>query len=176
MLACLHLLWCAAAAATAGANEAHEAPVVLSIAESHSSGGSGLQADIKTFEAQGVFGATAIVSLKAQNTKGVQAEEQVGSSIVHGQVESVLSDMGAHAVKIGMLSTVELIHAVNATLAAHATSVHVIDPVGMVGGGGLAEGTEEMVEAVRAVLIPMATVLTPNVHAAGRLLGRAAPS
>jgi hydroxymethylpyrimidine/phosphomethylpyrimidine kinase len=100
----------------------------------------------------------------------------VESSIVRGQIESVLSDMGAHALKIGMISTVELIHAVNATLTAHATSVHVIDPIGMVGGEGQVLSTEEKVEAVRAVLVPIATVLTPNMHAAGQLLGRAVPS
>ena len=169
----LHVL---CAAATMAHAEKHQAPIVLTIARSDSGGGDGMQADLKTFEAHGVFGTTAVVALTAQNTKGVQAEEDMPLSIVHAQISSVLSDMGARVVKIGTLSTVKLIHAVNATLAKHRTAVHVIDPDVTADSNAMADSNEAVIEAIRDVLVPMATVLTPNVYEAGQLLGRAAPT
>ena len=172
MLRRVLLLLCAASAVAATTTDA---PIVLTVAGSDSGGGAGIQADLKTGEAQGVFGTTAIVALTAQNTQGVQAVKVVDTDTIRAQIDSVLSDMGAHAVKTGMLPTVEIIRTVNTALNAHNANVRVIDPVFVAASGDVLV-SDEAVEAIRTVLVPTATVLTPNMPEAGKLLGRAAPT
>lgn len=152
-----------------------DAPVVLSIAGSDSGGGAGIQADLKTCEALGAFGTTAIVALTAQNTKGVQAAEAMSTELVTQQIDSVLGDMGAHAIKTGMLPTTEIIDAVATALDKHGASIRVIDPVFVAASGDVLVGPEALA-ALKSRLVPTATVLTPNMPEAGTLLGRAAPA
>eukprot|EP00308_Calcidiscus_leptoporus_P000965 CAMPEP_0119358686 /NCGR_PEP_ID=MMETSP1334-20130426/6826_1 /TAXON_ID=127549 /ORGANISM="Calcidiscus leptoporus, Strain RCC1130" /LENGTH=522 /DNA_ID=CAMNT_0007373229 /DNA_START=14 /DNA_END=1579 /DNA_ORIENTATION=+ len=152
----------------------HDAPIVLTVAGSDSGGGAGIQADIKTCEALGVFATTAIVALTAQNTKGVQGVFGVPKEFVREQIDSVADDMGAHVVKTGMLPTAEAIEAVAAALDAHGKTVRVIDPV-FVAASGDTLVAPEAVESIRNILLPSATVLTPNMHEAGALLGRPPP-
>ena len=113
------LVGIALVAVATAARPASDAPVVLTVAGSDSGGGAGIQADLKTCEALGAFGTTAIVALTAQNTLGVQSAVPMTVGLVHDQIDSVLDDMGAHAVKTGMLPTAEIIHAVTAQLDVH---------------------------------------------------------
>lgn len=153
----------------------HDAPVLLTIAGSDSGGGAGIQADLKTCEANGVFGTTAIVALTAQNTLGVQNVDVVSTSFIEAQVDSVLGDMGAHAIKTGMLPTVEIISTVAAALDKHGAKVRVVDPV-FVAASGHTLVAPEAIEAIKSILLPSATVLTPNMPEAGALLNQKAPS
>mmetsp|Transcript_30654 Transcript_30654/g.93795 ORF Transcript_30654/g.93795 Transcript_30654/m.93795 type:complete len:532 (-) Transcript_30654:238-1833(-) len=159
------------------AHAAHtsSAPVVLSVAGSDSGGGAGIQADLKTCEALGVFGTTAIVALTAQNTLGVHGVHPVPVDFVRAQMDAVLGDMGAHVVKTGMLPSAEVIHEVASALKVHNVSVRVIDPVIIAASGDVLAGPEA-VATIRNVLIPGATVVTPNMPEAGALLGRAVPT
>jgi hydroxymethylpyrimidine kinase/phosphomethylpyrimidine kinase len=134
----------------------------------------GIQADLKTCEALEVFGTTAVVALTAQNTLGVHAVHSVPVDFVRAQIDAVLGDMGAHAVKTGMLPSAEVIREVAAALNAHGASVRVIDPVIVAATGHVLAGPEAVV-AIKSLLIPTATVLTPNMPEAGALLGRPAP-
>lgn len=141
----------------------------LSIAGSDPSGGAGIQADLKTFAAQGVYGAAAITALTAQNTRGVSGVHAVPPDFVADQVRAVLADLDVRAVKIGMLGTAEVVAAVAGVLAEVPGIPVVLDPV-MVAAGGEPLLDEGAVAALVA-LAPRATVLTPNVHEAALLLG-----
>ena len=121
-----------------------DAPVVLSVAGSDSGGGAGIQADLKTCEALGAFGTTAIVALTAQNTKGVQAAAAMDTELVKSQIDSVLSDMGAHAIKTGMLPTEDIIRTVASTLDKHGATVRVVDPVFVAASGDVLVGPEAL--------------------------------
>ncbi|HEX9889009.1 MAG TPA: bifunctional hydroxymethylpyrimidine kinase/phosphomethylpyrimidine kinase [Nitriliruptorales bacterium] len=134
----------------------------LTIAGSDSGGGAGIQADLKTFQALGAFGTSVVTALTAQNTVGVQAVHPVPPAFVRAQLDSVLGDIGADAVKIGMLANAGIIEAVSSGLVDHGAHRIVLDPVAASKHGDrLLE--EEAVEVLRDLLIPQALVLTPNV-------------
>ncbi|WP_150286498.1 bifunctional hydroxymethylpyrimidine kinase/phosphomethylpyrimidine kinase [Rhabdaerophilum calidifontis] len=143
--------------------------IALTIAGSDSGGGAGIQADLKTFSALGVYGASVITALTAQNTRGVQGIHDVPADFVAAQMASVLGDLAVDAVKIGMLSVPATIEAVAAGLAAYSGPV-VLDPV-MVAASGDPLLTEAAIGTLVARLLPRADVLTPNLPEAARLLG-----
>ena len=143
---------------------------VLSIAGSDSGGGAGIQADIKTISALGCYAATAITAVTVQNTIGVEAVHPVPVGIIEGQIEAVLSDIGADAVKIGMLHSAEVVQAVGKMLRKHAVRNIVLDPV-MVSTSGHRLIEESAVATLQAELIPLARVITPNIPEAEILLG-----
>ncbi len=145
-------------------------PIALTIAGSDSSGGAGIQADLKTFAAHQVYGASVIVALTAQNTRGVSAIHAVPAAFVLAQMEAVFSDLDVAAVKIGMLATAELIEAVAEGLERHKARNIVLDPV-MVAASGAKLLEDEAIEAVRRRLFPLATLVTPNLPEAAALLG-----
>ncbi|SNB52356.1 hydroxymethylpyrimidine kinase /phosphomethylpyrimidine kinase [Arboricoccus pini] len=149
-------------------------PIALSIAGSDSSGGAGIQADLKTFSALGVYGATAIAALTAQNTLGVQAVLGIEPGFVRQQMDSVFADLRVDAVKIGMLGTREVIEAVAAGLDAWQPRYVVVDPV-MVAKGGARLLDEAAIGAMRELLLPRATLLTPNLPEAAVLTGLVPP-
>ncbi len=142
---------------------------VLIIAGSDSGGGAGIQADIKTVTALGGFAMTAVTALTAQNTRGVFAIHEVPPEFVARQIEVVLDDLGADCVKIGMLHRPEIIEAVRGALEGTGLPV-VVDPV-MVAKGGHALLEPDAVESLKTHIIPMATVLTPNLPEAEALSG-----
>jgi hydroxymethylpyrimidine/phosphomethylpyrimidine kinase len=144
---------------------------VLVIAGSDSGGGAGIQADIKTITRLGGYAATAITALTAQDTRGVRAMLAVPAAFVARQIEVVLRDIGADAIKIGMLGDAELIAAVAAVLRAEAPGVPlVLDPV-MVAKGGASLLPEAALAVFRRDLMPMASLLTPNIPEATALTG-----
>ncbi len=145
--------------------------IALTIAGSDPSGGAGLQADLKTFSALGVYGATAIVAIVDENTVGVYDVHPVPVNFVTGQIRSVLDDLGADAVKIGMLHDSELIRAVRSTLGeySHLTNI-VVDPV-MVATSGDPLLMEDAVATLSEELIPYSRIITPNLPEASILLG-----
>lgn len=145
-------------------------PIALTIAGSDSSGGAGVQADLKTFSALGVYGASAIVALTAQNTTGVRAIHDVPPDMIAAQIDAVMEDLAVAAVKVGMMSRVETIGAVAEALKRHGARHVVIDPV-MVASSGARLLAEDAIEALRARLLPLALVLTPNLPEAAELLG-----
>ena len=144
--------------------------IAVSIAGSDSGGGAGIQADLKTFSALGVYGASVITALTAQNTRGVRAIHDVPAEFVAAQIDAVFSDLRVDAVKVGMLSQSEVIEVVVERLGVHDARNIVVDPV-MVAASGDPLIAEEAVAALRELLLPMATVLTPNLPEAARLLG-----
>ena len=146
--------------------------IALTIAGSDSSGGAGIQADLKTFSALGVYGASAITALTAQNTRGVEAVHIVPPAFVLAQIEAVARDLKVGAIKIGMLATSAVIEAVAEGLKAFAGVPVVLDPV-MVAASGDVLLDEEAVETLRSVLLPRATLITPNLPEAAKLLGAA---
>lgn len=146
-------------------------PLCLTIAGSDSSGGAGLQADLKTFEALGVYGASVVTLLTAQNTRGVQAVELVAPEMLRAQMEAVLTDLPVRAIKVGALGGASVIQAVAETLADWSGGDLVVDPV-MVSKHG-SRLLDEQAEALLAeLLLPKARVLTPNRAEAAVLLGR----
>ncbi len=146
-------------------------PVALSIAGSDSGGGAGIQADLKAFARAGVHGATAITAITVQNTVGVSAVEPVTPAIIAAQVQAVAEDLGVDAVKIGMLGDVATIEAVAAALDALPDGTPVVhDPV-MVAESGARLLPIEAVDALRAQILPRATVITPNLAEARTLAG-----
>ena len=145
------------------------APIALTIAGSDSSGGAGIQADLKTFAALGVYGASVITALTAQNTAGVSAIHQVPAEFVTAQIDSVFSDLGVDAVKIGMVAQPATIEAIAAGLARWSPKHVVLDPV-MVATSGDRLLPEEAVAALRTKLIPRASLITPNLPEAAALL------
>lgn len=144
---------------------------VLTIAGSDSGGGAGIQADLKAISANGCFGASVITALTAQNTVGVTAIHPVPVDFVAAQMDAVLSDIGADAVKIGMLFSPELIRTVAAGLKRHDVRTVVLDPV-MVAQSGDKLLQDEAIDALKTELIPLATLITPNLPEASVLLGR----
>lgn len=144
-------------------------PVALTIAGSDSSGGAGIQADLKTFSALGVYGASVITAITAQNTRGVQAAAPVETGLVVQQMESVLADLSVCAIKTGMLHNESIIKAVCISLAGNKIPL-VVDPV-MVATSGDRLLSEGAVYALRESLLPLATLVTPNLEEAAVLLG-----
>jgi hydroxymethylpyrimidine/phosphomethylpyrimidine kinase len=144
-------------------------PVALTIAGSDSSGGAGIQADLKTFAALGVYGASVITALTAQNTAGVSGLHQVPAEFVAAQIDAVFSDLDVGAVKIGMVAQRESIDAIVAGLKRWSPKHVVLDPV-MVATSGDRLLASEAVEALRSKLIPCASVITPNLPEAAVLL------
>ena len=143
-------------------------PVALSIAGSDPSGGAGIQADLKTFSALGAYGTCVITALTAQNTTGVSGIHVVPTDFVTQQLETLVSDVRLDAVKIGMLATAELAHAVGAFLRGHPQRFVVLDPV-MVATSGDRLLEDRAVDALRS-LLPLASVVTPNLDEAAILL------
>ena len=144
----------------------------LTIAGSDCGGGAGIQADLKTFAANGCYGMSVITALTAQNTKGVTGIHPVPIDFVAQQLDAVLGDIGADAVKIGMLYSPELIETVARKLKEYGVSRIVLDPV-MVAQSGDKLLRDDAIEALKTHLIPMAEIVTPNLPEAGVLLGRA---
>jgi hydroxymethylpyrimidine/phosphomethylpyrimidine kinase len=147
-------------------------PVVISIAGSDSGGGAGIQADLKTFEAFGVFGTTAITSITAQNTVGVRTVHDLPHDIVRAQLDAIFDDFAVAAIKIGMLSSAPIIALVAGVLRERAASSPIVlDPV-MVATSGDRLLREEAVAALIEHLLPLATLVTPNSEEAAILAGR----
>lgn len=145
-------------------------PVVLTIAGSDSSGGAGIQADLKTMSAIGVFGTSAITAITAQNTCEVRAIQGIAPDIVRQQIEAVLDDLPCHTVKLGMLYARPTIEAIADCLAHYPLDHIVLDPV-MVSTSGCRLIEEEAIEAVKSLLLPRATLVTPNIPEAEILSG-----
>ena len=146
-------------------------PRVLTIAGSDSSGGAGIQADLKTFSALGCYGMTAITALTAQNTQGVRAIHSVPASMLRDQIDAVVEDIGVDAVKIGMLHSPEVVMTVAEALDAHGLKQVVLDPV-MVAANGAKLISDEAISVLVRELFPRALVVTPNLDEAALLLGR----
>jgi hydroxymethylpyrimidine/phosphomethylpyrimidine kinase len=144
-------------------------PRCLTIAGSDSGGGAGIQADLKAFAAAGCHGTTAVVALTAQNTTGVTAVHEVPPEIVLAQLDAVFSDVGVDAAKTGMLFSSPIIETVADYLAAHRVTL-VVDPV-MVASSGARLLREDAVDALVTRLLPLATVVTPNLMEAEALAG-----
>lgn len=144
---------------------------VLTIAGSDSGGGAGIQADLKTFAANGCYGMSVITALTAQNTLGVTGIHAVPVDFVTAQMDAVLGDIGADAVKIGMLFSPQLIRAVAQGLVRHQVRTIVLDPV-MVAQSGDKLLQDEAIDALKSELVPLATLITPNLPEAEVLLGR----
>ncbi|HZP20554.1 MAG TPA: bifunctional hydroxymethylpyrimidine kinase/phosphomethylpyrimidine kinase [Bauldia sp.] len=145
-------------------------PIAVTIAGSDSGGGAGIQADLKTFSALGVYGASVVTALTAQNTLGVTAIHDTPADFVSAQIDAVFSDLDVGAVKIGMLSRPQTIHAVAEGLRKYGQTRIVLDPV-MVATSGDALVTGDVVETLIAELLPLALLITPNLFEAARLLG-----
>jgi hydroxymethylpyrimidine/phosphomethylpyrimidine kinase len=143
--------------------------IAVTIAGSDSGGGAGIQADLKTFSALGVYGASVITALTAQNTIGVQGIHDVPAGFVMQQIDSVFSDLAVCAVKVGMLSQPAIIEAVAQGLERHGTRQVVLDPV-MVAASGDRLLAPNAVQTLRQVLIPRALLVTPNLPEAAALL------
>ena len=149
----------------------YEYPRVLSIAGSDSGGGAGIQADLKTFSALGCYGMTAITALTAQNTCGVRAIHGVPPQMLRDQIDAVIEDIGAHAVKIGMLHAPEIVRTVAEAIERHALKNVVFDPV-MVATSGAVLIEKEATEALVRELFPRAVLITPNLDEAALLVNR----
>lgn len=143
----------------------------LTIAGSDSGGGAGIQADLKTFEARGVFGTSALTAITAQNTTGVLGVFELPPEFVARQIDAVLADIGADAVKTGMLSSARIVGTVADRLVHYGVTTLVVDPV-MVAKSGDALLAAEARQALVEQLLPLALVVTPNLHEAGALVGR----
>ena len=144
--------------------------IALTIAGSDSGGGAGIQADLKTFSALGVYGASAITAITAQNTKGVTGVEDISASMVAAQMEAVLSDLDVNAVKIGMVSRIETIKIIAEGLLGFGRPI-VVDPV-MVATSGDRLLQPDAVETLKRELFPLALIVTPNLPEAAILTGR----
>lgn len=144
---------------------------VLTIAGSDSGGGAGIQADLKTFAAHGCYGMSVITALTAQNTRGVIGIHPAPVKFVAQQLDAVLSDIGADAVKIGMLFSPALIETVAGKLKEYRVEHIVLDPV-MIAASGDKLLQDDAVEALKASLIPLAEIITPNLPEAAVLLGQ----
>jgi hydroxymethylpyrimidine/phosphomethylpyrimidine kinase len=142
---------------------------VLSIAGSDPSGGAGIQADLKTFAARGVYGMAALTALTAQNTKGVSAIHLVPPEFVAQQIKAVFADIRVDAVKIGMIANSDIAEAVADALATHRGIPIILDPV-MIAKGGSPLLAPDAIDTLTAKLLPIATFLTPNLLEAAALL------
>jgi len=145
-------------------------PIALTIAGSDSSGGAGIQADLKTFAALGVHGGSVLTALTAQNTQGVTGIHDVPPGFIAAQIDAVFADLHVGAVKIGMVSRAAAIEVVGAGLARHQAKNVVLDPV-MVATSGAALLATEAIDKLRRDLIPRALVVTPNLPEAAALTG-----
>ena len=145
-------------------------PVVLTIAGSDSSAGAGIQADLKAISANGGYGASVITAITAQNTRGVTAAAEVDLDLIRAQADAVFTDLRVAAVKTGMLASAAVIETVAKLLQDHRPPHYVLDPV-MVSKTGFPLLRPEAVGALRETLLPLATLLTPNVHEARVLTG-----
>ncbi|MBP7459059.1 MAG: bifunctional hydroxymethylpyrimidine kinase/phosphomethylpyrimidine kinase, partial [Ottowia sp.] len=143
---------------------------VLTIAGSDSGGGAGIQADLKTFAALGAYGMSALTALTAQNTLGVAGIHAVPPDFLAAQIDAVASDIGVHAVKIGMLHAPEIVQAVAQAIDRHALPHVVLDPV-MVSATGATLIEPPAVQTLVAELFPRAAIITPNLDEAALLLG-----
>lgn len=141
---------------------------VMTIAGSDSGGGAGIQADIKTFSALGCFGTSAITAITAQNTLGVRSIHAIPTQIVHDQITTVLEDIGTDAIKIGMLHSVEIIELIAQIIQEYELKNVVLDPV-MVATSGDKLIQDEAIQAIREKLIPLTTIVTPNLPEATEL-------
>ncbi len=146
-------------------------PVALTIAGSDSGGGAGIQADLKAFFALGVFGASAVTAVTAQNTRGVQAVFELEASLVRQQIRAVRQDFDVRAIKTGMLGGAAIVRAVSDELASQPPGALVVDPV-LVAKSGDSLLDAEGILALRRDLLPLARVITPNLPEAARLLER----
>ena len=146
-------------------------PRALTIAGSDSGAGAGIQADLKTFAAHGVYGTCAITAVTAQNTLKVDEVFELPTSLVESQIDAVVLDIGVDVVKTGMLFSSAIIEVVAAKVKEHNLRRLVVDPV-MVAKGGDRLLQEEAVDTMRRVLLPLATVVTPNAPEAGVLIGK----
>jgi hydroxymethylpyrimidine/phosphomethylpyrimidine kinase len=144
-------------------------PIAVTIAGSDSGGGAGIQADLKTFSALGVYGASVIAALTAQNTRGVTGIHDVPAAFVTAQIDAVFSDLGVDAVKIGMVSRAPVIAAIADGLARWKQNKIVLDPVMMATSGDRLL-SPDAVDALKRKLLPMALVITPNLPEAAALL------
>ena len=145
-------------------------PSALTIAGSDSGGGAGIQADLKTFSAHRVHGLSAVTALTAQNTRGVAAVHVPPAAFLRAQIEACFGDFNVAAVKVGMLATAEVVHVVADALERHRPRWIVLDPV-MIATSGARLLEPEAIDALRARLLPMASVLTPNIPEAEALIG-----
>ena len=143
--------------------------IALTIAGSDSGGGAGIQADLKSFAALGVYGASVITALTAQNTRGVTGIHQVPAGFVTAQIDAVFDDLDVRAVKIGMVADLAVIDAIAAALRKWSPNHIVLDPV-MVATSGDRLLAAEAVDALRTKLIPLASLITPNMPEAAALL------
>ncbi|MBN8480743.1 MAG: bifunctional hydroxymethylpyrimidine kinase/phosphomethylpyrimidine kinase [Xanthomonadales bacterium] len=146
-------------------------PIALTIAGSDSGGGAGIQADLRSFAAFGVHGATAITAVTAQNTRAVTAIQMQPVRCIRAQIDAVFDDFRVGAVKTGMLGTARVVRAVAAGLAARRHVPLVVDPV-LVATSGAALARDGLVEAMRRHLLPRADLVTPNLPEAEQLLGQ----
>ncbi|WP_096271732.1 bifunctional hydroxymethylpyrimidine kinase/phosphomethylpyrimidine kinase [Paucisalibacillus globulus] len=144
--------------------------VALTIAGSDSGGGAGIQADLKTFQELGTFGTSVLTAVTAQNTMGVRAVQPINIDMVINQLEAVMDDFSVGAIKTGMLFSAEIIEAVANTLARYSKYPLVIDPV-MIAKGGASLLQQSAIVALKECLIPMASLLTPNIPEAEVLTG-----
>jgi hydroxymethylpyrimidine/phosphomethylpyrimidine kinase len=145
-------------------------PVVLTIAGSDSSAGAGIQADLKAISANGGYGASVITAITAQNTRGVTAAAEVDLGLIRAQADAVFTDLRVAAVKTGMLASVSVIETVAKVLRDYRPPYYVLDPV-MVSKTGFPLLAADAVGALREMLLPLATLVTPNVHEAQALTG-----
>ncbi|MCE9107829.1 bifunctional hydroxymethylpyrimidine kinase/phosphomethylpyrimidine kinase [Bacteroides pyogenes] len=148
-------------------------PVILSIAGSDCSGGAGIQADMKTISALGGYAATAITAITVQNTWGVAAVYPVPADVVRGQIEAIMDDLKPSAVKIGMIYDADMVGTIAACLRKYRPAHVVYDPV-MVSTSGKRLMTEEAVGKVKQELLPLTTLVTPNLNEAEVLSGETA--
>jgi hydroxymethylpyrimidine/phosphomethylpyrimidine kinase len=147
-----------------------DVPRALTIAGSDSGGGAGIQADLKTFQALGVWGMTAITAVTVQNTKGVTGYQEVSPDTVADQVRAVVTDIGVDAAKTGMLASARIIEAVAESASEVGVPNLVVDPV-FVSKHGHPLLQEDAVDALRTRIVPLATLVTPNLHEAAGLAG-----
>ena len=145
-------------------------PKAMTIAGSDSGGGAGIQADLKTFAALGVYGASTLTAITAQNTVAVTAVHELPVDLIAAQIDAVVTDIGVDAVKTGMLSSAAIVETVAAAVQRHALVNLVVDPV-MIAKSGDALLRPEAVNALRDRLLPLAAVVTPNLPEAETLTG-----
>jgi len=155
--------------------QAHQTPTVLSIAGSDPSGGAGVQADLKTFSALGAYGAAVLAGLTAQNTQGVLGVRAIPAEFVTEQIDAVCTDLDVQAVKTGMLGSPDVVVAVAEAISRHRIPHVVVDPV-MVAASGDRLVSAETVGTIRRELLPVATVITPNLPEAATLAEVATPN
>lgn len=146
--------------------------IALTIAGSDSGGGAGIQADLKTFHRFGLFGTSAITAVTAQNTRGVQGWQVMPSDLIRAQIDAVVGDLRPDAVKSGMLADAEVVRVVATALRDHGLAPYVLDPV-MVATSGDPLLERDAVALIREELLPLATLVTPNLDEAAILTGAA---